>query len=429
MKKKYLQQITCLVLLLGVKISFAQCSWQNTLTDGFEYQTICPDIVPGTTVHNTPQAFAVHSGSYSLYLNFINCTAGSGTCAGDTVYKRHFSVCRNMTVRFSAWLTTSFNGLQCDMRIVIVDGNGIVLNLQPNVVAPYSPAWIQYSSGSITPSTDDVYFIMITNVGGGNGNDLSMDDFLFETCYPTVLGSSYAGNICSSVLQQNLFQYLPANSDTTGTWSGTGTLGGGFLGIFTNGTSPWGQYVYTSHYYGMGAGCPATTDTIVTASIPGPMPLLGNDTTICSNQSLYLNPGSFPGSTLLWNNGITAPIIVASTTIITGDTNTYWVQVTAQNGCVGTDTVTIIFTNCTGTNELNDEMYCNIVVDKQQNIIQIKTNNKNINAVEIIDATGRLYKNIKMNNTQAIEASSFSSGVYFIKLSTSQKNIIRKFVW
>ena len=177
--------VICLLLIFSIfdsRNAIAQCNWQTTLVDSFEYQTVCPDIIPGTTVHNTPQSFAVHSGSLSLYLNFINCVGSTGTCAGDTVYKRHFTVCRNMNVRFSAWLTTSFNGLQCDMHIVIIDGAGNVLDVQPNVLAPYSPNWIQYTSGSVTPTTDDVYFVMITNVGGGGGNDLSMDDFMMETC-------------------------------------------------------------------------------------------------------------------------------------------------------------------------------------------------------------------------------------------------------
>ncbi len=121
----------------------AQCTWQTVLTDGFEYTTVCPDLIPGTTVHNTPQSFAVHTGNASLYLNFINCVSGVGTCPGAKVYERSFVVCRNQPVRFSTWLTTSFSGGQSNVHIKITDSNGNVLNDQLSILAPYAPSWIQ----------------------------------------------------------------------------------------------------------------------------------------------------------------------------------------------------------------------------------------------------------------------------------------------
>lgn len=423
--------VICLLLIFSIfdsRNAIAQCNWQTTLVDSFEYQTVCPDIIPGTTVHNTPQSFAVHSGSLSLYLNFINCVGSTGTCAGDTVYKRHFTVCRNMNVRFSAWLTTSFNGLQCDMHIVIIDGAGNVLDVQPNVLAPYSPNWIQYTSGSVTPTTDDVYFVMITNVGGGGGNDLSMDDFMMETCYPTSFGSSYPGEICSNVTQQNLYQYLPANSDTNGTWSGPSVLGGGYLGTFTSGISVHGMYAYANYYYGTGAGCPMVNDTIVTSSIPAPNPNLGNDTTLCSNQSIILNPGSFPGSNFLWSNGITAPLIVASTSVIAGDTNTYWVQVTASNGCSASDSVTITFVNCTGVEELIAQSNLEIITDYSNHSFCMNTSISNVNHVEVVSQSGKIVFASDFPANRTIYTRGWSKGVYCIRLITPQKSVVKKFV-
>lgn len=303
-----------------------------------------------------------------------------------------------MSLRFSTWFTTSFNGTQCDLRIVITDGNGSVLNLQSSVLAPYSPNWIQYNSGIITPATDDVYFIIITNVDGGNGNDLSMDDFLMDQCFPNSTGTSVTGNICNNLIQQNLFGFLSANSDTTGTWSGPGTLAGGYLGTFTVSSSPAGQYVYNSNFYGTGAGCPPTIDTVIASIVTATVPHLGNDTTICSTQSLFLSPGNLGAVTYNWNNGTTAPYLMASTTIIAGDTNIYWVQVTNANGCHAIDSIQVIFINCTGVNDIVSQQSLNIYPNPVHDFFTVDVNGKKIIRLEIIDETGKKVK--EFSNTQ-----------------------------
>ena len=177
------------LLLISLVHSNAQCVWKQKLYDGFEYQTPCPDLIPGTTVHVVPQTFAVHSGTYSLYMNFINCNGTTGTCPGDTVYKRTLSVCQNVPFRISSWFATSFSGTQCDINVVVVDANNLVLANTSNLLAPYAPTWFQYQTGTLTATTSTVSFIVITNVGGSQtGNDLSMDDFSLEQCQDLNLG-------------------------------------------------------------------------------------------------------------------------------------------------------------------------------------------------------------------------------------------------
>ncbi|MBK8875861.1 MAG: hypothetical protein IPN13_18965 [Bacteroidetes bacterium] len=116
----------------------------GTVIEGYENQVINPYLIAGTTVHNIPQTFAVHGGTYSLYLNFINCVGSTGTCAGAKVFEQPFVVCPGMPVRLSTYLATSFSGTQCNVRITITDANGTMLNDQPSISAPYSPSWYQY---------------------------------------------------------------------------------------------------------------------------------------------------------------------------------------------------------------------------------------------------------------------------------------------
>ncbi len=235
--KKYIPLFTfAIVIFIQLIASNAksQCNWRTQLFDGFEYLNACPYVIPGTVYTNIPQTYAVHSGARSLYLNFVNCTSGTGTCAGDTVFKRQITACPGMPLKISSFLTTTFSGPQCDVRILILDASNNVLVNTDTLIPSYSPAWSNYQSGTFTPTTTLINFVMITNVGGGNGNDLSMDDFLVEQCYPVIFGNDTT--ICNTqtvILNagSGYNSYLWTTGATTQTIIAS-TSGGGASAIF-----------------------------------------------------------------------------------------------------------------------------------------------------------------------------------------------------
>ncbi len=190
MKKTYLTLFvaTFLAVQLLPNTSKGQCSWHTVVSDGFEYTTSCPYVDPSVVYTTVPQSYSVHGGAKSLYLNFVNCAGGVGTCAGDTVFSREISVCSNINQRISAYLTTTFAGAQCNMLMLILDANNNVID-SANVLAAYSPTWTYYQSATFVSPTPTIKFVIVTNVDGGNGNDLSMDDFLMENCWTFRLGN------------------------------------------------------------------------------------------------------------------------------------------------------------------------------------------------------------------------------------------------
>lgn len=95
-------------------------------------------------------------------------------------------------------------------------------------------------------------------------------------------------------------------------------------------SNPGTYYVTVTNSF----GC-KVTDTINIGSLPVPVPDLGADKTICENDAVILNPGSF--NQYLWNNNATTP------TINVADTGTYYVTVTNASGCKATDTVSVFF--------------------------------------------------------------------------------------
>lgn len=423
----------CLYLAITGKTTVGQCTWQTVLTDSFEYQTVCPDLIPGTTIHTTPQSFAVHSGNFSLYLNFINCVGTTGTCAGAKVYERGFTVCRNQPVRFSSWFTTSFSGTQCNVRITITDSNGNVLDDQLSIVAPYSPAWIQYQSPAVSPTTDSIVFTMYTNVGGGNGNDLSMDDFVMEKCTGGNIGnSSSVGYVCQNASSSNLYSLLPSINDTTGAWSGPSALSGGYLGTFIPGTNLAGTYIYENPFFGTGPGCPLAYDSLIVGIQPPPSVNLGSDTTLCTNQSILLIAGSAPGNTYLWNNGVTGPNVLAFTTSTTNITNTYSVLVTDSAACTNSDTILVNFVVCSGLSETTSENQLTINPNPTNGDAYILNKNQERRPVaySVFNMSGaKVLEQMWENNSDKVLISLYPQGIYLIKIEFADGSLaFKKFV-
>lgn len=425
--------LLCLYLTFTGDVAVSQCTWSTVLSDGFEYQTSCPYIIPGTVIHYTPQTFAAHSGTYSIYLNFINCTGTSGTCAGAKVFERGFTVCRNQPVRLSTWLTTTFSGNQCDLRIKISDSNGNVLDDQLSVVAPYAPAWIQYQSAEVTPTSDSLIMTMYTNVGGGNGNDLSMDDFLLEKCSGGNLGnSSITGHVCENTGATDLYSLFSSMNDTTGTWTGPSALGGGYLGTFIPGSNTVGTYVYENPFFGTGAGCPLAYDSVIVALQPAPVVDLGPDTTLCLNQSLLLSAGSAPGNTYLWNNGVTGPNVLAFTNSTVNTVSIYSVLLTDSFGCANTDSITISFEICSGLNDNEPDNLLSLFPNPSNGMVHMSFSGSISGKLTytLFNSLGAIVKSGSVENVSGITNLQIDSiGFYLLKIESPQmKPLVRKLV-
>ncbi|MEX2596191.1 MAG: PKD domain-containing protein, partial [Salibacteraceae bacterium] len=82
-----------------------------------------------------------------------------------------------------------------------------------------------------------------------------------------------------------------------------------------------------------GGGC-SDTDTVVVSNIALPVVDLGNDTSICNNDTLVLYAGN-PGAVFLWNDGS------ALDSLVLNDSGTYWVEVLYPSGCSNRDTAVI----------------------------------------------------------------------------------------
>ena len=414
-----MKKLFIILLVLGGFLNSAKAqNWQIVMVDSFEYTTTCPYIIPNTVWHYSPQTFVAQSGTHSIYLNFQDCNGGAGTCAGDLVFRRGFSVCRNQPLRFSTYLTTTWAGTQSNVRIEIKDGNGTVLDNQASIPANFAPSWTQYQSAVVTPVTDSVVFYMYTNVNGSPGNDLSMDDFMLEKTDGNQ-NSTVTGTVCDNVVSSNLYTELPGMTDQTGTWSGPSALTGGHLGTFTNGVNTLGTYVYENHGFGFLPGCPMAYDSVMVTLVPAPVVTLGADTTLCTTQSFLLNAGSIPGYTYSWSNGVSGPTVLVFTTSQVAVTNTYGLAVTNGDGCVGRDTLLAHFVICTGIDENNAVSQVSLYPNPSNGLVYVN-NGSELNGNVYYSVVNTLGETVTNGNlipgTMTLSMPANANGVYWFRI-------------
>ena len=90
-------------------------------------------------------------------------------------------------------------------------------------------------------------------------------------------------------------------------------------------------------------------DSIIVTYTNPPTVNLGNDTNLCSGQTLTLK-ATYPGATYLWQNGST------NATFNVTQAGTYWVRVSINSGCFASDTIHISYNSL--VNLGNDTIVC-----------------------------------------------------------------------
>jgi hypothetical protein len=169
-----------------------------------------------------------------------------------------------------------------------------------------------------------------------------------------------------------------------------------------------------------GNGCESDIVQIPVSVGGAPVVWLGNDTTICANQSITLDAGN-TGSNFLWSEG------AATTGSITVDSlghgiSTFPVWVTVDNGCVAHDTILITFDPCTGIDE-NGNASISVYPNPTEGIVFISTGGYSDLQVQLNSIDGKTLFNGKASelngpsDLKEIDLSKYATGVYFIRLT------------
>jgi len=356
-RKHLLLKSFAFLMLMNLKL-VSQCNWSNLLFDSFEYSQsiVDPNFVPGIaygTAH--PNIYTAHTGTQSIYINFIdsNSVSPPGIHAGTLFYSKTITVCPNTPYKVSAWFSTTFAGLQCNLRIRLKDGNGAILNVVNNFPCAYAPTFSQYSSGVVTPTTSTMVFELTTNAGGGGGNDLSIDDLLIEQCLSSAGSVSTQTTLCSTSPTLNLFGLFSGSQPTYGTWGGPSALSGGSLGTYTPGVNSSGTYIY-SYYYQNVPYCPIIRDTAKVTVLNTPT-ISVNQATFCAGSQATLTATGAANYTWTPITGLSA-INGSTVSAAPGATTVY--TITGSFGiCTSTQTTTVTV-NTPPVVAVNSETIC-----------------------------------------------------------------------
>ncbi|MFK5856425.1 MAG: GEVED domain-containing protein [Bacteroidota bacterium] len=165
-----------------------------------------------------------------------------------------------------------------------------------------------------------------------------------------------------------------------------------------------------------------------------PIVELGADTNICSNIVWTLNAGNV-GSYYLWSTGAETQTIVTDTTGFGFGIQEFYVDVTNENGCVSSDTIYLDFKDCTGINELAENVKINVFPNPSNGIYNLVFNTTKNTEVQIlvVSNTGRvIYENSSLTLVDGaslkIDISNNSSGIYQLIVKGESGLISKKLI-
>lgn len=248
--------LTRFLLILTFSSGFftaqSQCNWTQIYYESYEYTTVIPHLLPGTTYQNAPEQWpgCIRTGAYGMYMNIVNGYVGE-------LYNQPFQdMCVGQQYRFSFSTRDAFTSNN-DLTITVRDANGAVLVSQ-NVIN--GSTWNDITMNSFMATTPTITFEIATNLAGTGGNDVGFDDLRLFQCSPTP--HNYSVTACLSTPSMNLFNSIgnPLLSPS-GVWSGPSTLTNNHLGTFTSGVNTNGLYTYTID------GAPGCADSVANLNV------------------------------------------------------------------------------------------------------------------------------------------------------------------
>ncbi|OQX81377.1 MAG: hypothetical protein B6D61_00865 [Bacteroidetes bacterium 4484_249] len=220
---------------------------------------------------------------------------------------------------------TSTDSIQIDLfpAIPLDIGNDTTLCEGETVTFNAGEGFVDYiwqdssTDSTFTASTTGTYWVTVTDDNGCHATDSVFASFL--TAPEINLGNDTS--FCYGVD----FYITP---------------GPGFVSYLWQDNSTSEYYLVTDeglYYVTVNNGCGEDSDSIYVNVDPSPVVNLGNDTTLCGNATLMLEPGTF--DSYLWQDNSTYPFYNVT------NTGVYSVEVTNNYGCATTDEIYVIISN------------------------------------------------------------------------------------
>ncbi len=178
----------------------------------------------------------------------------------------------------------------------------------------------------------------------------------------------------------------------------------------------------------------AATQMLVVNALPEVV--LGNDTTICGNQTITLDATTDNAASYLWMPGgqTTATVNIDSLGIGLGDEE-IGVLVTDNNGCVGGDALILSFIDCTDIEDIIGLESVQIYPNPNDgsfnfNVTSFKSITVNLGVYDAMGVKHMEIKDVVIDGAynKRIMLQDISPGLYFVTLENKDGNFIKKFL-
>jgi hypothetical protein len=172
----------------------------------------------------------------------------------------------------------------------------------------------------------------------------------------------------------------------------------------TAGETPTGFYYWFYEMNITALGCPAQLVEVIPQNRPLPVVDLAGTKTFVEGQ-LVLNAGN-PGSAFRWNTGATTQTIAPKAP------GYFFVVVTNEWGCQGSDGINVTVTSVQDPHEINARVFPNPATSHVRMVSPMPA------TMELFNASGQLLRRSAQAETDAIfDVSDLTPGIYFIRIT------------
>jgi hypothetical protein len=162
---------------------------------------------------------------------------------------------------------------------------------------------------------------------------------------------------------------------------------------------------------------------------------LGEDVTICANQSIILDATTPDAISYLWTpGGYTTPTIEVDSTGVGIGAIVYSVVVTNANECEGTDEIEVYFDPCASVTEIGKGLNLLVYPNPASSVLNINLSgtSESVEYSLLNYQGGEVYRRrigaVNGESNHQLEIGNYAGGIYYLRIKTNSDVVIRKVV-